>query len=234
MIEEDEQHARKVLRLAQGDELEGLDGQGQAWPLRVAGHDEGGLLMEVVGPVHQAPRPGSERAQLPDLHLAIAWPKGKRGDALLSAAVGLGVSRITPVTCQHSPPSAARGSARPRLERLVREGCKLSRRLWFPVLDDASAFESMLQVPAASELLLLDAGAEQSLSTAVLEAAQNDRRALRLLIGPQGGFCDEERELARARGALEVGLGPHVLRIEHAAIAAVAIAMHTYWAQRSQ
>lgn len=224
----DLEHALRVLRLRTGDRLVGLDGRGGSWPLEVASIARDRLTLASLGEPRRDPPPGGEGAPLPWIEVAVPWPKGGKVEEMLDRLTQLGAAAIAPLTCAraglHSGELPA--NRRERLERVLREACKQSGRTWLPVLRD----EDPIEVASGRiDAVLLDPGAERSLPQWIrgrIEASAtrwSSERPLLVLVGPEGGFTAEERAALVARGAEPVRLGPHVLRVETAAEAAMAV-----------
>ena len=150
---------------------------------------------------------------------------------------------MRPLLCRRAGPASAALARRPgagaprreRLERVLREACKQSRRAWLPELQPPAgpaelAAELAGERPARA-VALLEPGAPLSLDTWVRAllaeggSPASREQPLVLVVGPEGGLTEEERGALLEAGAGPVRLGPHVLRIETAAEAAVAIAM---------
>ncbi|MEE8170680.1 MAG: 16S rRNA (uracil(1498)-N(3))-methyltransferase, partial [Phycisphaerae bacterium] len=191
---------------------------------------------EVVGRVSAVDRDGLEiaveqrRMIAPPggggLTLAAAMPKGARGDWIIEKTAELGVSAVWPL-------QAARGLLQPGAKRLdkwrriAREANKQSGRHFVMQLG-----ESLDVAQLAGRLADFDAawltdssGADPS-SVGVAERGQDARRML-AIVGPEGGFEHDEIARLRSAGAALIRLGPHMLRVETAAIAAAAV-----WAAR--
>lgn len=118
----------------------------------------------------------------------------------------------------------------PRWERILREAAEQSHRGLIPAIFPALTFNAALEKAAReSDLVLLPWEKDQStsLSTAVrqLEGLASPRATL--FIGPEGGFSDEEAAQATQKGALAVSLGPRILRMETAAMAAAALVLYS-------
>jgi 16S rRNA (uracil1498-N3)-methyltransferase len=213
----DAEHALRVLRLSTGDRLIGLDGRGGAWPLSVRSAGKGMLELDPDGPVRLAPPPGSAGAALPWVEIALPWPKGNRLEEMLDRLTQLGAASIAELACERGGPRAALdGARRARAERVLREACKQCGRTWLPELRSAPS-------AAGGTRLLLDPSGESALAELVRPELRSAGRAWTVLVGPEGGFTDEERAAFVAEGAIPVSLGPHVLRLETAAEAAMAI-----------
>jgi 16S rRNA (uracil1498-N3)-methyltransferase len=153
----------------------------------------------------------------PSITLAAALPKGDRQATLFSMATQLGMNRFVPLDCERSVARAGKGFAS-RTERTAIEACKQSRQAHLPTFDapmsPAACVECAVQRdelvliadPAGGPLARIDAGG----------------RSIAMLIGPEGGFTENELETMQAHGALLVSLGRSILRIETAAVAALA------------
>lgn len=156
-------------------------------------------------------------APRPAVHLACALPKGDRQGVLLDMATQLGVTRFTPLVC-------ARGVVKPnpntldRLRRICLEACKQSRRFYLPEIGEPLTPRELVRASAPGSLRIAHPSAD-----AVPLSAATGLNTLTLLIGPEGGFTDEEVQEAITAGARPFGLGTGILRIETAAIAALAL-----------
>lgn len=220
-------HARRVLRLAVGDRLIGLDGRGSAWPLRVGALTQDSIGLDADGPVRREPAPGEPGAALPWIEVAVAWPKPARAEEMVDRLTQLGAAAIAPIVADRSAPGA-RDLSRNRLDRLqrvAREACKQCGRAWLPVLHPARTIGEL----AGGETVVLQPGAPEGLGRWALATSPADRakwtsaHPLRIVVGPEGGLAPEEERALLARGAAAASLGPHIQRIETAAEAALAI-----------
>jgi 16S rRNA (uracil1498-N3)-methyltransferase len=183
-----------------------------------------------------------------ELTLAMALLKGEKTDWALQKGTELGVSRFLLLhTCRTVAfPDEQRAAGRlQRYERIVREATEQCGRLRPPEVQGILPFEPALQMLRGGRVLILHECAEQRLGhlLSVESAAASARRALctsgslairssigplaaaTLLVGPEGGFTDEEVARAVAHGARPASLGPRILRAETAALAAVALAV---------
>ena len=198
---DDAHHLVRVLRLRDGQEVTVADGAG-AWRLcrlRLGlGRDP---ALEPAGPVVVEAPPE------PRLVIAMALPKGERGDWAVQKLTEVGVDVIVPLLASRSVvrrvgQRADRG--RDRLERVCRAAAMQSRRARLPVVAE----------PADPAAVVADAGGGAC-------AAEPGGRALRLdrptvLVGPEGGWAPGELPDDLPR----VDLGPTTLRTETAAVVA--------------
>lgn len=204
-------HALAARRLQRHADIALFDGRGTAARAVVTAVDRRRKTLEAKLTERRrlpAPRPA--------VHLACALPKGERQHVLLDMATQLGMVRFTPILC-------ARGAVKPsantleRLRRICLEACKQSRRFHLPEIETPMTPRELARSSAPGSLWI----AHPSAAAAPLSAAA-DSNTLTLLIGPEGGFTDEEMQDAISAGARAFTLGPAILRIETAAVAALA------------
>ena len=193
---DDRHHLERVLRLRAGEDVTVSDGAGRWRRCRF------GDALEPVGDIHDDERP------MPAVTIAVALAKGERFDWAVQKLTELGVDRIVPM-------DAARAVVRwdadraahhtERLRRIARQAAMQSRRTWIPAVEDLRSFAEVATTPGAA--LAEPGGPGPSLDHPVV------------LVGPEGGWSDEEAATELSR----VGLGPAVLRTETAAVAAGAL-----------
>lgn len=212
----DAHYLRVVLRLAPGAEIEVFDGQGGVYPARLGA--EGAPI--TLGERREAPSPPTK------IHLAFALARGERCDLVVQKSTELGVARLTPFEAARGmvrlDPSRAAGRAQ-RWRRIAEEAARQCGRADVPSVDLPATLDDILTgSPAGFSKTLLFEGCGEPFADVV------DRRAPGHLfvVGPEGGFADQEVELCLRAGARLATLGPRILRFETAAIVAVALAQH--------
>lgn len=216
--EEDARHARRALRLRPGDEVSLADGAGTVG-VGVLTDDEREATLRIRD-VRRAERP------TPEVCVALAPPKGDRLSWAVQKLTEVGAGRIALVDCERSVrrwSDDREGNARRRLEAVAREAAMQSRRPFIPGIEGPWPLERALRADRPAErVVVLWEGASEPMAPA-LEVAPE---ALRLVIGPEGGFSDREVAAARDAGAAVASLGEGILRTETAALAATVLALH--------
>ena len=206
----DRHHLTTVLRLGSGAAVEVADGRGRSAPAVLVG-----TAIELAGPVVELPEPR------PQLILAQALPKGRKLDEVLRQACELGVDEVRVVDTARSVvrlDDRKLDRVRARWAAVARSACEQARRPFRPGIVGPLPLD---RLGCDDELLLFAHPAAPGLPTVVDAWHGVDR--LVLAIGPEGGFTDEEVAGAVAAGGLAVGLGPAVLRTEHAGAAGLAV-----------
>jgi len=221
-------HARGVLRLQPGDEVYVFDGAGKEFRCAVREFSRDSAVLDVLEEVEPA-RPESPLK----LTLAIALLKGEKFDLVVQKATELGASRIVPVTTSRADVRLRNGDDAQRKvtrwRRIAIEAAKQSGRARLMGIEDPAEFKALIDRPAEeAELRLMFA---ERNGTSLAEAARNPLSGFPkvfALTGPEGGWADEEIELAREAGWQIVTLGGRTLRAETAAIAIVALLQHRF------
>jgi 16S rRNA (uracil1498-N3)-methyltransferase len=213
-------HLTRVLRLGPGARIEVADGRGAVGD---------GTLVDDAVELSGAVRVEQPRA--PRLVVAQALPKGRKLDEVVRQVTELGADAVIPVRAERSvarPSSERVGKLQTRAQAVARAAAEQARSPWrtevAPVTDTASLVERVRTgIPAGARASLLVAHLDAPALPVVLSSlAPLDH--VTVAIGPEGGWSDAEVTRLRAEGAVVVGLGGTVLRTEHAAAAALAVA----------
>jgi 16S rRNA (uracil1498-N3)-methyltransferase len=152
----------------------------------------------------------------------------ERFEWIVEKATELGVERIVPVEAERTE-KGLRKAAEKRLvrwNRIAREASEQSRRARLPEIHDAIGLADALAIESDYRYLLDEAWGAQGAARPMLSVLPSARRAgdrVALLLGPEGGWTDRERELITSAGWCAVSLGHEILRAETAAIAGLAI-----------
>lgn len=221
-------HARGVLRLQPGDEVYVFDGAGKEFRCAVRELDRDGAALDVLEEVEPA-RPESPL----NLTLGVALLKGEKFDLVVQKATELGASRIVPVATSRADVRLRDGNEAKRKvtrwQRIALEAAKQCGRARLMEIEEPVEFKALIDWPAEEDELRL-MFAERN-GTSLAEVAHNPQAGsvkVFALIGPEGGWADEEIELASKRGWQIVTLGGRTLRAETAVIAIVALLQHRF------
>ena len=203
----------KVMRVGEGDVVILCDDVTGEWAAQVVSVGKREVVLEPAEKLR-------EREQVPDFWLCAALLKKDRFDMVLEKASELGVRRIQPVLARRC---VADKLNRERARAIVTEAAEQCARTALPELAEPVKLDALLRGwPAERTLFFAD---ELGGEPAAMAFAANPGPAA-LLIGPEGGFDDAERQGVRALPqARAIGLGPRILRGETAAIAATALWM---------
>ena len=202
-----------VLRLGDGAEILVFNGRHGEWKARLSSPSKKRLLLEATE--RTRPQPPA-----PDLVYLFAPLKVGRLDYMIQKAVEMGAGVIQPVLTQHTQVS------RLKTERLAANAIEAAEQcgvLAVPaVLEAVRLADLVASWPADRRLFFCDEGAAEQNPLDALKTAAETRFAL--LVGPEGGFSDEERRLLHGHSQVTpIPLGPRILRADTAAVAGLAV-----------
>lgn len=209
-------HMVNVLRMKNGNQLVAFNGRDGAWlsALRVVGRKQVELLpIERIAP----------QSQPSNLWLFFAPVKSARLDYMVQKATEMGAAHLQPVLTRHTV------AGRVNLDRMranviaAAEQCEVLAipQVHSPVRLDR-LIEDWPEAHAGRRLVFADEGEGRGSPLETLKSIAGE--PVGLLVGPEGGFSDEERALLRAqRFVVAISLGPRILRADTAAVAALAV-----------
>jgi 16S rRNA (uracil1498-N3)-methyltransferase len=203
-----------VLRCKRGDDILLFNGRDGEWQARLAGAGKRALAAE-VGERRRGQPPAN------DLHLLFAPLKHARLDYLVQKAVEMGASRLQPLLTRHTQVSRVNVE---RMRANVIEAAQQCGVLALPEVAEPLTFAQMLSAATPERLhVFCDEAADVHDPLAALRAAGHGV-PLAVLIGPEGGFAEEERAaLLELPRVVRIALGPRILRADTAAVAALAL-----------
>lgn len=159
-----------------------------------------------------------------ELHLAAALPKGDRLATMLSMATQLGITEFTPMLCTRSVADPGPSAMR-RWHKLVVEACKQTGRVQLPRLLQSLTLPAVLKSASQDHIKLM--AHPDGAPLIQLTRIYSDASKWLIMIGPEGGFTDEEVATGRRCGAQIVRVGDTILRTETAAVAVLAVIRST-------
>jgi 16S rRNA (uracil1498-N3)-methyltransferase len=215
MLERDQSnYLGNVLRLKAGDEVLVFNGRDGEWQASIGGRKRPDALT-----IGARTRP---QDRLPDLVYVFAPLKHARLDYMVQKAVEMGASKLQPVLTRHT--QVARVN-RMRMRANVIEAAEQCGILSLAAVADPLPLERFLGERETQRLLVFcDEAADVADPLSALRAAQAAGSAIDVLIGPEGGFAEDERALLlRQPRTLRLALGPRILRADTAGVAALAL-----------
>lgn len=210
--EMESKHAVRVLRLANGDKIQLVDGKGNFFEAKIVDAHPKRCEVEIIKKIIEF----NKRNHY--LHLAVAPTKNiDRFEWFLEKATEIGVDEITPVLCDHSERKVIKND---RLEKVIISAMKQSIKAYLPKLNLLTPLKNILESDFDGRKF-------------IAHCYEQDKRELKkeldlsesnlILIGPEGDFSEEEVKLALQKQFIPVSLGESRLRTETAAV----VACHT-------
>ena len=206
-------YLRNVLRLKPGDGILAFNGRDGEWQAVLGEGKQPALVLQ------KQTRPQTEPQ---DLHYLFAPLKHERLDYMVQKAVEMGVSRLQPVLTQHTQVK------RVNVERMRANAIEAAEQcgvLWIPEISEPTSFGRALAARNADRLLVFcDEAADIENPIEALRQGLSAATGIDVVIGPEGGFAEEERALLlRQPRTLRLSLGPRILRADTAGVAALAL-----------
>ena len=210
-------HAVQVMRLTTGDQIILFDGTGVEYHAVIDQVAKKRLSLRILNTI------AIDRAVKTRITLAIAMPKGDRQRFLIEKLVELGVERLVPLKTTRSV-AVANEKVIKRLKKQVTEASKQCRRNRLMEIDDEKTLAQFSDsLDSSVTKLIADPYRGRPISQWIGTGSGKNSNPVAVAIGPEGGFDDQENELAQSLGFQPVRLGPAILRVETAAVAVAAI-----------
>ncbi|MFH1654502.1 MAG: RsmE family RNA methyltransferase [Pseudomonadota bacterium] len=213
-------HIINVLRLKTGDWIALSDGKGRSYNSRIMDVRRKELTVTI-----EDERPTIDTSNLPTL--AIAITKHDKLELIIQKAVELGTPKIVTFKSERTVPKFSQSATSKKLERwnsialsaAIQSGLPLK-----PVVYPPIEFHHLCEQLGSyhSKFIFWEGETENTLDRAFTK----DTAKPLIIIGPEGGFAQDEVKMARSQGAISVSLGPQILRVETAAIAAITLCQY--------
>src|SRR3954470_24428813 len=208
-----------VLRLKPGSPVLVFNGRDGEWRAELRAARKKGAELMVIERVREQTQPG-------DLHYLFSPLKHARLDYMVQKAVEMGASRLQPVIMRHTQ------TERVNIERMRANAIEAAEQCGILTIPDVAApitLDAFVQGGVPERLLVFcDEAADVKDPIAALRGARDPvgiaPPRVTLLIGPEGGFAEEERAaLLELANVVRLALGPRILRADTAAVAALAL-----------
>ncbi len=216
-------HMQRVLRLRVGDRVDLFDGTGKEYCseiIRQANHDVALRILETTMPNRESPL---------TVVMGQSLIKGKKMDFVVQKATELGVSQIIPFISSRSVTSLNEGRSEQRANRWRRIAVESSKQCGRVIplrVDKVVRFDEALRraSPETKKIILWERGTSQLKSyLRKLDETDPPCQSIYFLVGPEGGFSEEEVRQAEVAGFTSVRLGNRIMRVETAGLSFVSI-----------
>ena len=212
-------HLKNVLRLSAGDKIILFDGTGTSYISVITAIKK----ERVTADIHSFEK---EISTYPLIILNQPLLPGKKLDFIIQKATELGVHSINLFHARYCKPEKNMSHKLGRWQRIALEACKQCRRNYPPGIHPPVPFTDIVEKTGdcTAKLLFWEKESGQNLEQALPKAGMlKTDGTISIIIGPEGGFAEQEISLARKAGFLTVTLGRRILRAETASITTVAI-----------
>jgi len=211
----DAAHIRNVLRMGTGDTFSVIDGHSNQYQVVIEKMEHEKIVCRIA----KCWKKQNEQSR--ETVLVQAIPKGSKMDFIIEKATELGVSRIVPVITErtiHRPKVLPE-----RWKRLAKQASQQCGRTDLPEVSEITAFRDLLAEINSGDLVLVAWEGEEKSGLAKAVSSCPGAKKIWIIIGPEGGFSQDEICRAKSAGAVTVSMGKRILRAETAGMAALAI-----------
>lgn len=217
-------HILHVKRAKPGDKITLFNGKGLEY------------LANIIEISHNKLRVLIEQSRLinreADVEITIAFsaPKGKLAALLIQKCTELGVKALIPIHCKRSVVDIRNKSAEKteKWNKIIVEASKQCKRNFLTRIENVISFNNILKTLHDYDLSLI---ACTEVNTVSMKGVLNEHplaKKIICLIGPEGGFTNDEIEIAKKSGCIPVSISNSTLRVETAAIAISSILLYAY------
>ena len=217
---EDVRHLNKVLRMQPGEILRISTHEGDNYLGEITAIDDTQVVLHIIEEV-----PSTELKQR--IYLFQAIPKGDRMETVIEKAVELGVYEIIPVEMKYCVVKLDDKKKKKRIERyqtIAETAAKQSKRSIIPTVHDVMTYKEAVKYARNCDVNLVPYECKEGMAaTTAAMAKVTDADSISIIIGPEGGFADEEIDMVSDMDI--ISLGKRILRTDTAAIAATTMVM---------
>lgn len=215
---EDVRHAWKVLRLKAGDEVE-LN--------NLSGTEYTGVLEEITKDRVSVKITGeSEKGNESPFEITLfqGIPKGQKMELICQKACELGCVRVVPLITERVIPDAGKEYRKlDRLKRIILEASKQSKRSRIMDITEPISIDEIENTKDLADILIVPYENAEGKGIKSIEGVIENAESAGIVIGPEGGFEEEEIKYLEKTGAHIVTLGPRILRTETAGMAVMSV-----------
>ncbi len=218
-------HMLRSLRLSTGDSFYAFDETGSRYRMRILEATSRSLRAEVLETLPPEPAPAVACT------LLVGLPKADKMDFILEKATELGCSRVVPFRSSRTIPRVDAQEARRRTARWERVALAAAKQCGsgrVPEIPGLLSYADALRAAAVADGKVVLYEGEGTFGLKRVLSGMHGARSIALLVGPEGGFSEDEVRESERAGFRRAGLGQRILRVETAAVAALAMTMYHF------
>lgn len=223
---EEARHIERVLRLKDGDMAVFFDGMGQEYQVVLQRKENAPLTGRIIYENQRESEPAL------NLYLVQGIARGDKMDTIVQKATEIGIKAVYPVSCERSVVRLEGEKSEKKVQRwqsIVREACKQCRRNIVPEVMPVMDFPCLLmEIANRPALMLYENEDKNSLKALLQREMYNGAAEIFILVGPEGGFSENEVLTAVKKGVVTASLGSRILRTETAGLVAASIILYEY------
>ncbi|SHE86041.1 16S rRNA (uracil(1498)-N(3))-methyltransferase [Caloramator proteoclasticus] len=220
---DDVQHITKVLRLKIGDSIQICDGNENEYICDIVEINKKSVICQIKEKFK------NRNESNINIVLFQGLPKAQKMELIIQKGVEIGVKEFYPIITERVVVKTDGKDISNKLERWNRiayEAAKQSNRGIIPTVNNLISFEEALDILKRFDLIVVPYEKEKSTSFKELFNESRDYKNIAVIIGPEGGFSEEEINIFIKNGFKPITLGPRILRTETAGLVASTILLY--------
>ncbi len=221
----DANHITNVLRHKIGDKIALFDGAGFTYSCVITGQKKNSVEIRVDEKIKSLKDPDTE------IIIAQSFLKDKKMDVLVRQLTELGMTKWIPFFSKRSIPNPDKKRLKKRDERwkkITFEAVKQCERGLIPEIHEVISFDELMEYSDQCDLKIIFWESEKFTFESFISTTKKDYKKIMIILGPEGGFSEEEVEKAKKNGFVSVSLGPRILRTETASLAACTLIQYFF------
>lgn len=221
---DDIKHMSKVLRLDVKDIVEICNGEGFEYIAKIVKLEKNSIHLEIL-----EGRPSSTESPV-QITIIQGIPKSGKMEMIIQKNTELGVFQIIPLitnrTVVQLKDKKSEDKKIERWQKIADEAAKQCKRGVIPVIKPPITFEDLFHMGIEYDLMMIPYEKEESMGIKKVLKDNHSYKKIAVIIGPEGGFEEDEIKMAMEQGIIPVTLGPRILRTETAGMVATALLMY--------
>lgn len=224
ILGDDVKHIRDVLRYNIGDELDICDEEGIRYNTEILNFAQHEISLKILEKL--------ESTTEPEINVTLfqGLPKADKMELIIQKCTEIGVCEVVPVITDRVIVKLDEKSADKKIERwnkIALEAAKQSGRQKVPVVQKPIKLKNLIENISKYDILILPYECEKENNIkAVLKNVKKDCKNIAIMIGPEGGFSEEEIKTLELENVRKVTLGPRILRTETAGLVTLAVVLY--------
>lgn len=222
---QDAKHIKNVLRYKVGDKIDVCDESGVRYETLIEKFEDDKVLLKIVL------KKEFEQESSISITLFQGLPKGEKMDLIVQKATELGVDEIVPVEMERSIVKLDAKSAQKKVDRwnkIAYEASKQSGRQFVPKVSNVDILKNIIEKFSKYDIVVLPYEKENKQNLKQLLEKNKNVKNVAIVIGPEGGFSDNDLALLNISNVHSVTLGSRILRTETAGIAVLSMLLYEF------
>lgn len=222
MADDQKKHIEKVMRCRNGDSVICIDDFSNVYLCEIIDVHQGLLeTRELLDEQHELDV---------DITLIYGLPKNDKFEFVLQKATELGVTRVVPFLCKRSIIKTDKKTFQKKYDRfnkIIKEASEQSYRLKLPVLEELITLKEINRYLSDINLVAYEEASKQGEKSNLYNALSSDYKSITIIVGPEGGFEQNEVDYMKSIGIVECSLGKRILRSETAPLYMLSVIGYT-------